>query len=248
MIEKEQKIHGDLDLAYCMEYEDGEVKTILKWKDIDECINRLTFDNNIMDYLFLLQNKDNEIYGCWFLGLRNGIWSIYRFAKKEYDRGYYAISMELKDSKRCCASLQMNAKHNYHIIKTDKEAFIFDFDKFKKVSDTFNDLIETKAYSLNCPIIFIKKVEDPYLGSHQFYGQIDHDGNIMPKIYNEAFEEIQDTPLMEGNDKVLDIETLKKRIEGYGLVLIAKENRIHNKIIRANKQALNEEKTKKKVR
>lgn len=247
MKEVEKKIYGNLDLTYSRKYENGKVKTTLKWKDTDNRINMFTFDNDITDYIFLLQNKDNKIYGCWFLGLNNGVWSIYRFAKKELDFGYYALSMELKDAQKCCASSRMNREYDYHIIKTDKESFIFNPVEFKKVSDTFSNLIETKAYSLDCPIIFIKEVEHPRLGSHLFYGQIDHYGKIMPKIYNEAYEEIQDTPFIDNNDMVLDIETLKKRIVGYKMALIAKENRLFENIISANKQALCEEKTKKKV-
>ena len=246
MIERGQRIHGDLDITYYIEYEDGEQKTVLKWQDGDNYINRLTFDNNIRDYFFLFHNKNNEVTGCWFLGLRNGVWSIYRFGKQE-NNSIIVVKMDLVGAKRCCASYQINKNRPYHIIKTDKEAFMFDPDKFKKVSDTFNDLFETKSYSLDCPIIFIKEVVHPYLGAHRFYGQIERDGTIMPKIYNAAFEEIQDTPLMK-NNKVLDIETLKKRIEGYGMVLIAKENEIQDKIINANQHALEEEKTMIKAR
>ena len=247
MNEKERRIHGDLDIIYYIEYEDGEEKAILKWKDNNNYINRLTFDNSINNYLFLLRNKNDEVTGCWFLGLRNGVWSIYRFGKKE-DNYVFVVKMDLNGAKRCCASYQINKTQPYYIIKTDKEAFMFDPDKFKKVSDTFNELIETKSYSLDCPIIFMKEVEHPDLGSHRFYGQIERDGTIMPRIYNEAFEEIQDTPLMKNNKKVLDIDTLKKRIEGYGIVLMAKENRIHNEVISANQLVLDEEKTMKKVR
>lgn len=151
---------------------------------------------------------------CLFVGEKDGVRSIYyatpsserqscNYGKADFDKKINRIHNLERDDQNILVYLQGTQ---------GEEVCLFNVDKLKKSSDTFDSLYVGKGVP-NKSHVFMKMVE-LYGEKRMYVGMVNEDGKIGPFIFDVFHKKHQTTPIITTEDgyDLLDVKTIKEEL------------------------------------